>query len=144
MNKTFFCDMNSDFQAQTDKKARKEDIKKYTKLANSWEPDKLIKACIEVYDYLSQTISSNLLRSVYISVDKVRISLETIDLTERDIRNKPIYNPKDIILSIKQIPDLLKAIRQAESEYIKNKDINDKLRGNKIKTLYDEGIRTIN
>lgn len=136
----FFCDMSSDFQYQPDEKLRTIDIKKYVKLPEKWKPDAILESCIETYNHLSQTISSKLLKSVYIAVDKVGLHLETVDLTERDKNMKPVFNQKDVIASVKQIPDLLKAIRQAESEYVKNKEINEKLRGGKIQTMYEKGF----
>ena len=140
----FYCDMNSDFQFQTNKTEKVKDIVKQVDLNADWEPDELVNKCIELYQYLSQTISSKLLKSVYISVDKVRNHLENLDLSERDPKsNKPIFNQKDVIASVKQIPSLLKAIAQAEDEFIKNKDTNEKLRGEKMMTLYEKGFDRI-
>lgn len=110
-------------------------------LPKDWEPDDLVKACMKVYKYLSQTVSSNLLESCYIAVEKLQAHLNTLDLNERnETSGTPIWNPKIISDIVKNVPELLKAIQQAEAEYIKGQNINDKLRGDKIKTFYEDGI----
>lgn len=136
----FYCDMSSDFQFQTSKVDREIEIKKFVDLPETWKPDKLINACIETYNYLSQTVSSRLLESIYTTVDKIKTQLEDLNLNERDKSNRPIWNVKQIVDSIKVMPDLLESIRKAEKEFIKGQQESDKLRGEKIKTLYEDGI----
>lgn len=137
----FFCDMNSDFQYAANEKERETDVKALLGLDDKWRPDNRVMECMRVYEQLNQSVSSNLLKSVYIAVDKVREHLETINLKERDKSNKPVYNQKDIIASIKQIPDLLKSIRAAETEFIMNREQGGRLKGNKEKTVYEDGYQ---
>ena len=51
-----------------------------------------------------------------------------------------MWNPKIISDVVKGLPDLVKSVQQAEAEYLKGQDINDKLRGDKLKTYYEDGI----
>lgn len=137
----FFCDLKSDFQFQTNKVLREEDVKKQVGLDEKWKPDDLVLACMKTYKYLSQTVSSRLLESIYITVDKIKFQLEGIDLNERHpTTNVPIWNIKQISDTAKSFPSLMESIRQAEKEYIKGQEENEKLRGDKIKTLYEDGI----
>jgi len=137
----FFCDLSSDFQRNIDPESKKEDIKKFVKLPEKWEPDEKVKKCMVVYEYLSQSVASELLRSAYIAVDKLKKHIEHIDLNERNPQtNSPVWNPKVISDIVKGLPDLLKSVQQAEAEYIKGIEESDRLRGDKIKTFYEDGI----
>lgn len=133
----FFADMSSDFQFQTNETERHKDLKKYLNLPTDWKKDKLIEEAIETYRYLSQTPSSRLLQSVYIAVDKIKTQLETIDLNERDKSNKPVWNIKQIQDTIKAMPDLMMNIEKAEKQYIKSQEENNKIRGKKETSMYD-------
>lgn len=137
----FFCDLKSDFQFQTDPKTRVEEIKKYVALDEKWKADDKIKKCMEIYNYLSQTPSSRLLESSYIAIEKLKSHLAEIDLNERNPKtNAPIWNPKVIADIAKTIPDLVKSTREAEAEFIKDQQENDKLKANKVKALYEDGF----
>lgn len=140
----FFTDLRSDFQFQTDKKERAEEVKKMVGLKEDWKPDDKINTCIEVYKYLSTTTASRLLESAYTAVDKIVQQNNTIDLNERNLKtNTPIWNQKHIQDSIKGIPELLKSLRVAEAEYLKGQQENEKLKGDKMKTLFEDGFRAI-
>lgn len=136
----FYCDLRSDFQFQTDKKERVAEVKRFVKLPENWKIDKHIETCMEVYNYLSQTVTGNLLKGAYKAVDKITKNIEDLDLDERDKSNKPIWNQKQLADVIKTIPDILKAIQEAEAQYMRGQEANDKLRGDKIKTLYEDGF----
>ena len=137
----FYCDLSSDFQRNLDPDSKKEDIKKFVKLPVKWEPDAKVKKCMEVYRYLSKTIASELLETAYRAVDKLKRHIDTLDLNERNPQtNAPIWNPKVIQDMVKGLPDLLKSVQQAEAEYIKGVEESDRLRGDKIKTFYEDGI----
>lgn len=136
----FFYNLKSDFQFQTNKKERHKDVKRYVGLPDDWEIDDLLGRCIDTYLYLSQSVSSKILQTAYMSVDKLKEQLEAIDLNERDSNNKPIWNIKHYSDTTKVIPDLLETIQKAEKAYLKGEQENEKLRGNKLKTLYEDGF----
>ncbi len=99
---------------------------------------------MKVYDYLSTSVSSKLLESAYIAVDKLQQHVRSIDLNERTKSDSPVWNPKMISDIVKTIPDLVKSTKQAEAEFLKDQDANDKLRGDKVKSLYEDGIEMKN
>ena len=136
----FFYDLKSDFQFQTNKKERLKDVKKYVKMPPGWEVDDKLQECINTYNYLSQTVSGRLLSNAYLSVDKINDQLNLMDLNERDKMGKPIWNIKQFADTTKLIPQLMETLEQSELAYIKGQEKNDKLRGNKIKTLYEDGF----
>lgn len=137
----YFADLGSDFQFELDLKAREKDIKRFVGLPDDWEKDELIETCIKVYNYLSQSVSSRLLESAYLGVDKFVEQIRAIDLNERDKANKPIWNQKQIMDMMKNIPDLLETVKQAETEFLKNQEKETKIRGDKLKTLYEDGFK---
>jgi hypothetical protein len=136
----FFYSLKSEFQFQTDKNKRHEDVLRRVNLPAEWKPDDLVSACIKLYIHLSQTVAGGLLESAYLTVDKIKDQLNSINLNERDERNKPIWNIKQILDTSKSIPELMETIRDAEKAYIKGQEEEDQLRGNKIKTLYEDGF----
>lgn len=136
----YTCDLKSDFLFELDPKKRSADVKRYVGLPEEWEEDELIKTCIDVYRYLSQTVSSQLLEMAYLGVDKFTAQIKDIDLNERDMNGKPVWNQKQIMDMMTQIPELLETVRKAESEYLKNEQQETRLKGDKIKTLYEDGF----
>ena len=139
----FDCDLRSDFQFQINTEKRRKDIIKFLHLPEKWEPDKYLKACMDVYKYLSQSPSSGLLETAYLLASKIKQQLEDIDLNERDKSNKPVWDIKKINDTTKQLPELMESIRKAEAEYLKGQYENDKLRGDKVKTLYEDGFERL-
>ena len=137
----YFCDLKSDFQFEMNPLKREEDIKRYVGLHPDWKPDELLNTCMDVYFYLSKTVSAMLLESAYMMVDKFTKQNKKIDLNERDKNNKPIWNQKQIMDMAKGIPELLETVSQAEATYLKNEEKETKLRGDKLKTLYEDGFK---
>ena len=139
----YFCDLSSDFQFELNPVKREKDVIKYVGLPADWQRDELIDTCILVYEYLSQSVSSRLLESAYMSVDKFTEQVKSIDLNERDKGGKPIWNQKMIMDTVKGIPDLLETIRKSEAEFLKNEQKETKIRGDKMKTLYEDGFKQL-
>lgn len=137
----YFCDMKSEFQFEVNPLKREEDIKRFVGLAEDWKADELVKTCIDVYHYLSQTVSSRLLETAYLTVDKFDQQIRDIDLNERDKNGKPIWNQKQIMDLASSIPSLLKTVTEAESEFLKNEKKETRLKGDKVKTLYEDGFK---
>ena len=134
----FFADLNSDFQFQANELERHKDLIKYINLPPGWKKDKFIEDALETYKYLSQTASSRLLSSVYVSVDKIKQQLETIDLNERDKSGKPVWNIKQFQEIAQRLPLTMEAIQKAEKQFVKSQEENTKLRGTKTKSVYDD------
>lgn len=135
----FFYNMGSDFQFQSDQKERHKDVKKRVGLPVKWSVDKLLKDCIDEYLYLSTTVSSKLLEGAYLIVNKTTQQLKDINLNERTKSGTPVWNLKQITDMTKNLPELFESVQKAEKAYIKHREENDQLRGDKIKTLYEDG-----
>ena len=136
----FFSDLTSDFQFQVNEYDRHKDLIKYLSLGESWKKDKMIEDAIEAYRYLSQNVSSKLLAGVYIIVEKIEQQLKGIDLDERDKSGKPIWNIKQIQEVARGLPFVMESIEKAEKVYIKSQEDNNKLRGTKTKSIYEDEL----
>lgn len=136
----FHTDLKSDFQFQVDANERKRDLIKYLDLDASWTVGPEVKKAIEAYKYLSQTVSSKLLATVYSIVDKIEAQLNSIDLDERDKSNKPIWNIKQIQEVAQRLPYVMESIDKAEKIYIRSQEDNTKIRGTKTKSLYEDDL----
>lgn len=136
----FHSDLKSDFQFQVDANQRKRDLIKFLNLDPSWSVVPELQAAIDAYKYLSQTVSSKLLATVYSIVDKIEAQLNSIDLDERDKSNKPIWNIKQIQEVAQRLPYVMESIDKAEKIYIKAQEDNTKIRGAKTKSLYEDDL----
>lgn len=97
--------------------------------------------CINLYRKLTTTISQELLRSTKVAIDKVRVFLETIDLTATDEKGKPLYTINSVTTAIKQIPQLAKDVMDAEKAVEKElEDMGTARGGNSSKSLMEDTI----
>jgi len=138
----FFYDMATDFQFETNELARNKDVIQYIGLPDDWQPDELVNEAIKAFKYLSQTVSSKLLKTAYMAINKIQEQLESINLNERDKSGKPIWNIKQIQDTINAMPMVMERIEKAEKQFIKSQEDNTKLRGTKLKSIYEDGSGT--
>ena len=96
--------------------------------------------CIELYKKLTTTISTELLKSTKIAIDKVRTFLENLDLNALDDKGKPIYTINSVTSAIKQVPTLAKEVREAERQITKEIEEAGRARGGNAKKLFEDGI----
>lgn len=139
----FLLDPRSDYMFITDEKDRLTSIKEQEGLPENWKPDEPLLEAMRVYKYLTNTPSSMLLDSSRMAVDKVRVFLEDLDLTLEDDKGKPKYTINSITSALKDIPNLVKNIREAEIAV--NKDIEEvtKMRGQATKKLKEDGFNKV-
>lgn len=116
----FYCNLLSDFNSQKDLKLRKEEIKKYLGLKDTWDIDKYLERVIELYTKSQEEEDSYaLLKTLYNMVEKIKVQLDNIDLNERDKNDKPIWNIKIINDTVKGMPELMESLKKAEAQFIK-------------------------
>ena len=98
---------------------------------------------MRVYRFLTNTSSSLLLDSSRLAVDKIRVFLEELDLNAVDDKGKPKYTINSITSALKDIPNLIKNIREVELAV--NKEIEEvtKMRGQATKKLKEDGFGEI-
>jgi hypothetical protein len=133
----FMVDPRSDYQYIVDDDARMESIKEGEGLPSNWKPDKLVLEAMKFYEKFKPT-ASLLLEDTRYAVDKLRQLLRDIDLSEVDDKGKPIYTLNTITSTIKQIPDLVRSLDEAEKALAKEIAQSDKVRGAQEKSMYED------
>lgn len=133
----FVCDPRSDYQYLIDIDLRMQAVKQGEGLPEKWSPDKAVLDAMEFYRSFKPT-SALLLEDTRFAVDKLRDHLKNLDLDARDDKGKPIYTLNSITATIKQIPELIKGLDEAERAV--NNDIKEmsKVRGGYEKTVLEE------
>ena len=134
----FFCDPRSDYMFLVDEAVRGDKIKEQEGLPKNWEPDKVMQEAMELYRYLTQTTASLLLEDTRKAIENLRDLLKSIDLTEKDEKNKPIYTLNSVTSAIKQIPSLTKELLEAEKAMNKDVEENSSMRGKGIKKIFED------
>lgn len=133
----FMGDPRSDYQYITDAEDRHNAVILGQGFSKDWEPDKLVQEALAFYKSF-ETTATLLLEDTRVAVDKLRILLRDIDLKETDDKGKPLYTLNTIVSTIKQVPDLVKAIDDAERAIAKDIATSDKVRGSAEKSVYED------
>ena len=135
----FFCDPRSDYQYLVDEEDRLKAIAEGEGLPSNWKPDKDIEEAMKFYSSFKPT-SALLLEDTRFAVDKLRILLRDIDLSEKDDKGKPIYTLNTITATIKQVPSLVKDLDEAERSLASEIRSNSRMRGSGEKTIGEDGF----
>ena len=134
----FMCDPRSSYMYLTDSNLRSEEIKKQEGLGDEWEPDELLKEAMDIYRMQSVTTASILLESMRKGVEQLRKFFSEFDLFAVDKNERPIYQVSTMTAALKQIPELAKALSEAEKELAKDFATDDKARGNAEKAVGED------
>lgn len=62
----------------------------------------------------------NLIKTGYRTLEKLRVSLDNVDLEERDANFKPIFKAKDVLADIASIGTMTKNLKELEISYMKD------------------------
>lgn len=100
--------------------------------------DPEFKAACKKYQDIQETRLYKLLRSSYKVVDELRLFYETVDLQERDIDGKPIFNATQVMASLNGLSKTLKSLEEVEEMVAKEREgEGSKLRGDAKPGLFD-------
>lgn len=133
----FVCDPRSDYQYLVDLDTRMESVKQGEGLPNDWIPDQTVKEAMEFYSSFKPT-SALLLEDTRVAVDKLREHLKNMDFNEVDDKGKPKYTLNTITSTIKQIPELIKGLDEAEKAVTSDIREMSKARGNHEKAIMED------
>lgn len=125
----FMCDPRSPYMYISDEQQRSEEVKSQEGLSSDWQPSALLKEAMEVYRKQSTTTSSILLDSMRKGIEQLSAFFNDFDLKAVDKNGKPIYQVSTMTSALKQIPELAKALSDAERALAKDFAENDKARG---------------
>lgn len=135
----FMEDPASDYQYLVDRDERSKAIIEGEGLGDKWKPDKAVLEAMEFYASF-KTTSALILEDTRYAANNLRKSLRDIDLKATDDKNRPIYTVASIISAIKQVPQLVKELAEAERAIAKEMtENNGRVRGQRAKTIMDDG-----
>lgn len=134
----FMCDPRSTYMYLVDEDARAKEVKTQEGLGDGWEPSDLLKEAMEVYRTQAVTTSSLLLESMRKGAEKVRSFLENVNLFEVDKNGKPIYQVSTVAGTLRQLPELAKAMADAEKALAKDFATENSARGSAVKAVGED------
>lgn len=138
-----YCDVRSDYVAETDKKTRAKIIKNDLGLPEKWAIDKVIEFACDLYEERAVTVSEKLYKASLKSASDVAKHLSKTNalLSERDDKGKPVHTINSITAANKMIPDMIKNLSQTYKEVIKEQDdMADKNKGAKQFGMFEAGM----
>lgn len=137
----FMCDYKSDFMNILDEDKRSLEIIKVNSLNDKWKPDKIIKDGIQLYKSRIESITLKMLYDARHAIERLStyirdIRFEENEIDERTGEIKPKHDIKKFVDTIKQIPQVVQALKLLEEEVKKETETSDQLRGNRKKGMY--------
>lgn len=126
----FMCDPRSTYQYLTDNIERSVEIKKQEGLGEGWEPSELLKEAMDIYRKQTITTSAILLEGMRKGIDKLSSFLSTTEFTDKTVAS--------MTSALRQIPELARALVEAEKSLAKDFDTDDKARGNAVKAVGED------
>lgn len=134
----FMCDPRSTYQYIVEAEARSKEIKIQEGLGEDWEPSPTLKDAMDIYRRQTTTTASILLESMRKGIEKLRKFFEEFDLFTKDKNDRPIYQVSTMTAALKQVPELAKALVDAEHSLAKDFATDDKARGNASKAVGED------
>ena len=135
----FFADPRSDYQYIVDEEDRIKAIKEGEGLPDKWIPDKQILAAIDFYKQF-KTSSVLLLETTRMLVDKLTKQMKSLDLDERDDKNKPIFALNTITATIEKVPTLVIKLDEAEKTIASELKNDNRMRGQGEKSIFEDNL----
>lgn len=130
----FMVDPRSDYQYLVDKEERSKAVIEGEGLPANWKPDKLIEEAMTFYDSMKPS-AALLLEDTRLMVDKYRRKLRGMDFDELEVKDL-----KDMGALIKGIPDLVKALDEAEKAVSAEMRNSGRMRGQGEKTIMEDSL----
>ena len=134
----FMTDPRSSYMYLVDAESRSKEIKIQEGLGEDWEPSELLKEAMDIYRTQSTTTASILLESMRKGIEQLRKFFSEFDLFALDKNDRPIYQVSTMTAALKQVPELAKALSEAEKELAKDFATDDKARGNASKAVGED------
>lgn len=139
----YYTDIKSDFLFLPEKERVKEIKSNIGALPDKWKPDKAVMTAIDFYRKMSETTIQYLYKKSQKSAQEVAdyLSNTKVLLEDRDNSGRPIYKIGDITKAQKDISQIMKNLREAEKEVIKEaKDNEGKSKGQQQFNTFEGGL----
>lgn len=136
----FMEDPASDYQYIIDRDDRMKAVMEGEGMLETWVPDEVVKKAMEFYASF-KTTSALILEDTRYAANNLREALRDIDLKQLDDRGKPIYTVASIISAIKQVPQLVKELSEAERLVAREMaEQSGRVKGQKSKSILEDGL----
>ena len=109
-------------------------------LPKDFKIDAKLQKAIECYKAHTVTSSYQLVKRARIACDKLGKFLEELDPAAEDDKGKLKVQPNAYTNTIKQIPELISALDNAEKALNKEIEEEGRARGGNVKTVYEDGF----
>lgn len=126
----FMCDPRSTYQYLVDEDVRAKEIKIQEGLGEDWEPSDLLREAMTIYRKHTITTAALLLEGMRKGIDKLSTFLGETTFSEKTVAS--------MTSALKQIPELSKALVEAEHSLAKDFATDDKARGNASKAVGED------
>lgn len=115
-----FCDWKSPYQQYLEMEKHKAAMEDAGLSEEEWN-DPIFRAAVRKYiEIKSSSRVLNLIKTAFRTLEKMRVSLDNIDLEERDANNKPIFKAKDVLADIASIGVMADKLKELELNYKKD------------------------
>tara|TARA_R110000803_G_scaffold71102_4_gene134154 strand:- start:5804 stop:6358 length:555 start_codon:yes stop_codon:yes gene_type:complete len=138
----YYMDYKSDFSTMLNDEEKLKNIKAVIiGMPINWQPDELFKKACSFYQEMQETHSSLLLQDAQYAVSSVRKFLRSLDMEERDDRDKPVHDLKKVIDSLGSINKVTESLMELEEQVKKQiQKKQDTIRGGRAKADFEDGI----
>ncbi len=126
----FMCDPRSTYQYITDETSRSLEIKAQEGFSVDWEPTDTLKEAMDIYRKHTVTTSALLLEGMRKGIDKLSTFLGNTEISEKTVAA--------MTSALRQIPELAKALVEAEKSLAKDFATDENARGNAIKAVGED------
>jgi len=126
----FMCDPRSTYLYITDENERANEIKTQEGFDKDWSPSAELKEAMLIYKKHTITTSALLLEGMRKGIDKLSKFLGDTEFSEKTVAS--------MTSALKQIPELSKALVEAEKSLAKDFETDDKARGNAQKAVGED------
>ena len=126
----FMCDPRSSYMYLVDENERAKEIKIQEGLGDDWQPSELLVEAMNVYRKHTITTSAILLEGMRKGIDKLSAFLGETSFSEKTVAS--------MTSALKQIPELAKALAEAEKSLAKDFATDENARGSASKAVGED------
>lgn len=126
----FMCDPRSSYMYLVNEEERAKEIKKQEGLGDDWKPSVLLVEAMNIYRSQTVTTAAILLEGMRKGIDKLSAFLGETTFSEKTVAS--------MTSALKQIPELAKALSDAERALAKDFATDDKARGTAVKAIGED------
>lgn len=124
----FMCDPRSSYMYIIDEAERAKEIIAQEGLGEDFKPSITLREAMDAYKAQSMTTAALLLEGMRKGIDNLRRFLSDVDLSAT-VNDKPIYQVATVTSALKQVPELARALVEAEKALAKDFATDEQARG---------------